>query len=57
MEIMDNLDILDFRLTEEEMSEIAKLDKGERYYHRMNSWLVLLHGVLHLRRNNRGEIH
>ena len=32
--IRDNLDILDFRLTEEEMTEIAKLDKGERYYHR-----------------------
>ena len=31
--IRDNLDILDFRLTEEEMTEIAKLDKGERYYH------------------------
>ncbi len=37
--IKDNLDILDFRLTEEEMSEIAKLDKGERYYHRTDEQL------------------
>ena len=38
--IKDNLDILDFRLTEEEMAEIAKLDKGERYYHRTDEQLV-----------------
>ena len=38
--IRDNLDILDFRLTEEEMAEIAKLDKGERYYHRTDEQLV-----------------
>ena len=38
--IKDNLDILDFRLTEEEMSEIAKLDKGERYYHRTEEQLA-----------------
>ena len=38
--IKDNLDILDFRLTEEEMSEIAKLDKGERYYHRTDEQLA-----------------
>ena len=30
--IRDNLDILDFTLTEEEMAEIAKLDKDVRYY-------------------------
>ena len=38
--IRDNLDILDFRLTEEEMAEIAKLDKGERYYHRTDEQLA-----------------
>ena len=38
--IRDNLDILDFRLTEEEMTEIAKLDKGERYYHRTDEQLA-----------------
>ena len=30
--IRDNLDILDFKLTEDEMAEIAKLNKGVRYY-------------------------
>ncbi|EOS61361.1 hypothetical protein C815_00536 [Firmicutes bacterium M10-2] len=38
--IKDNLDILDFKLTEEEMAEIAKLDKGERYYHRTDAQLA-----------------
>ena len=38
--IRDNLDILDFRLTEEEMAEIAKLDQGERYYHRTDEQLA-----------------
>ena len=38
--IKDNLDILDFRLTEEEMAEIAKLDQGERYYHRTDEQLA-----------------
>ena len=38
--IKDNLDILDFRLTEEEMAKIAKLDKGERYYHRTDEQLA-----------------
>ena len=38
--IKDNLDILDFTLTEEEMEEIAKLDKGERYYQRTEEQLV-----------------
>ena len=37
--IKDNLDILDFRLTEEEMQKIAKLDKGMRYYHRTDAQL------------------
>ena len=37
--IKDNLDILDFSLTEEEMAEIARLDKGERYYHRTDAQL------------------
>lgn len=38
--IKDNLDILDFRLTEEEMAKIAELDKGERYYHRTDEQLA-----------------
>ena len=37
--IRDNLNILDFTLTEDEMAEIAKLDKGERYYHRTDEQL------------------
>lgn len=32
MHILDNNNIFDFVLTDEEMSEIAKLDKGVRYY-------------------------
>lgn len=42
--IMDNLDILDFTLTDEEMNEIAKLDKGVRYYHRTDAQLVQFAG-------------
>lgn len=38
--IRDNLNILDFTLTDEEMAEIAKLDKGERYYHRTDEQLA-----------------
>jgi diketogulonate reductase-like aldo/keto reductase len=38
--IRDNLDILDFTLTEDEMAQIAKLDKGKRYYHRTDEQLV-----------------
>ena len=38
--IRDNLNILDFTLTDAEMAEIAKLDKGERYYHRTDAQLV-----------------
>ena len=38
--IRDNLNILDFKLTDDEMEEIAKLDKGERYYHRTDEQLV-----------------
>ena len=38
--IKDNLDILDFKLTDEEMAEIAKLDTGERYYHRTDEQLA-----------------
>ena len=37
--IKDNLDIMDFRLTEEEMAEVARLDRGERYYHRTDEQL------------------
>ncbi len=42
--IKDNLDILDFTLTDEEMAEIAKLDKNERYYHRTDEQLVQFAG-------------
>ncbi len=38
--IKENLDILDFTLTDEEMKKIAELDKGERYYHRTDEQLV-----------------
>jgi diketogulonate reductase-like aldo/keto reductase len=38
--IRDNLAIMDFELTEDEMAKIAKLDKGERYYHRTEEQLV-----------------
>jgi len=37
--IRDNMDILDFTLTDEEMAEIAKLNKGTRYYIRTNEAL------------------
>ena len=37
--IRDNLNILDFTLTDDEMAKIAKLDKGERYYHRTDEQL------------------
>ena len=37
--IRDNLNILDFTLTDDEMAEIEKLDKGERYYHRTEAQL------------------
>ncbi len=37
--IKDNLDILDFMLTDEEMAEIATLDKDKRYYHRTDEQL------------------
>ena len=38
--IRDNLNILDFTLTDAEMADIAKLDKGERYYHRTEAQLM-----------------
>ena len=38
--IKDNLDILDFKLTDEEMKSIAALDRGERYYHRTDEHLA-----------------
>ena len=37
--IKDNLDILDFTLTDDERNEIAKLDKDTRYYHRTDEQL------------------
>ena len=42
--IKDNLDILDFKLTDDEMAQIAKLDKNERYYHRTDEQLVQFAG-------------
>ena len=38
--IKDNLNILDFRLTDAEMAEIAKLDKNTRYYNRTDEMLA-----------------
>lgn len=38
--IRDNLNIQDFRLTDEEMDKIAKLNKGVRYYNRTDEQLV-----------------
>ncbi len=38
--IRDNLNILDFALTGDEMAKIAALDKNERYYHRTDEQLV-----------------
>lgn len=38
--IRDNLNIFDFRLTDEEMTEIAKLNTGRRYYHRNDEQLA-----------------
>ena len=38
--IRDNLDILDFALTEEEMAEIAKLENNVRYYTRTDEALA-----------------
>ena len=40
LKIKDNLDILDFTLTEEEMAEIAKLNNGKRYYVRTDAALA-----------------
>ena len=37
--IREDLDILDFSLTDEEMAAIGKLDKGKRYYHRTDEAL------------------
>ena len=37
--IRDNLNILDFTLTDAEMAEIAQLDKDMRYYHRTDAQL------------------
>ena len=42
--IRDNLDILDFTLTNDEMAAIAKLDRGVRYYHRTDEQLVQFAG-------------
>ena len=38
--IKDNIDILDFKLSGDEMERIAALDKDERYYHRTDEQLV-----------------
>ena len=42
--IRDNLDILDFTLTDDEMACIAALDRGERYYHRTEAQLAQFAG-------------
>ncbi len=38
--IKDNLDILDFTLTDDEMEQIAGLDRGVRYYTRTEEALA-----------------
>ena len=38
--IRDNLDILDFTLSDDEMNEIAQLNKGKRFYHRTDEALA-----------------
>ena len=38
--IRDNLNILDFELADEEMKEIEKLDKEQRYYHRTDEQII-----------------
>ena len=38
--VRDNLDIMDFVLTADEMEKTAGLDKGERYCHRTNEQLA-----------------
>lgn len=38
--IRDNLNILDFTLTNAEMAEIAELNKGVRYYNRTEDQLA-----------------
>ena len=38
--IKDNLNIMDFRLTDADMANIAKLDQNERYYHRTDEQLA-----------------
>ena len=42
--IRDNFNITDFKLTEGEMEEVAKLDKNERYYHRTDEQLAQFAG-------------
>ncbi len=42
--IKENLDILDFELTDAEMAEIAGLDKNVRYYHRTEEQLAQFAG-------------
>ena len=37
--IRDNFGIFDFELTDSDMADIAKLDTGERYYHRTDAQL------------------
>ena len=37
--IKENIDIFDFELTEEEMAQIAKLNKNTRYYNRTDEQL------------------
>lgn len=37
--IRENLDIFDFKLTDEDMSEISKINKNERYYYRTDEML------------------
>jgi diketogulonate reductase-like aldo/keto reductase len=42
--IRDNLAILDFELSDEDMKKISELDRGERYYHCTDEQLVQFAG-------------
>jgi len=42
--IKENLDTLDFQLTDTEMAEIVGLDKNIRYYHRTDEQLAQFAG-------------
>ncbi len=38
-QVKENFDVFDFKLTDEDMKEISKINKNERYYTRANDML------------------